>query len=244
MQRRFKRSADDAQAGKPDVSVKDLPQEEKERRVREALADAKASRIIDEVLDDLKKEIEEAAQQHELLEACKNSLPHELRHSAFMSMVVKNPNGEPEIRNLVIARATEAVQVLMDQEPLLFTGLMWDGLDMPGRLQLLEKQNSDASIALGGSVLEALPGASLDYIQGWQRVINSGDAWDSSRTVGNQASFLIEEGYTLLGTKGYSGAYCDVPSRDDLPAGKPGTPGFVKAIMGEAYLVWLRQQER
>lgn len=164
-------------------------------------------------------------------------------HSATMTMMDKDASGKYVARTIFFAEPTEAVLALMVSRPVIFTGLVWNGLSMSERLELLETAKQDQSLMVASSVLEVLPPATLDFILGWQKAINSGDAWLSSNSVCEAGEWMVSCGYCLSGKISTQNDFAMKPSRDELQPGKPGTPAFVKAMMGEAYLVWLLQQD-
>ena len=73
-----------------------------------------------------------------------------------------------------------------------------------------------------------------DFIEGIQRLINSGLAWKLEGTVGRQASAMIESGDCVLGEVGHTDYYGNyVPSRTEVEDGTLGSQSYADARRAE-----------
>ncbi len=68
----------------------------------------------------------------------------------------------------------------------------------------------------------------VEYIEGMQGLIDSGDAWRLEGSVGRTAMSLIEDGQCMLGENSHTDYWGNhVPSRYEVKAGTKGSPEFV-----------------
>jgi len=68
-----------------------------------------------------------------------------------------------------------------------------------------------------------------EYVEGFQGLIDSGDAWRLEGSVGRTAMDLIRGGQCMLGEEGHTDYYGNyVPSRFEVEAGTKGSPEFVE----------------
>jgi hypothetical protein len=68
----------------------------------------------------------------------------------------------------------------------------------------------------------------VEYIEGMQGLIDSGDAWRLEGSVGRTAMSLIEDGQCMLGEESHTDYWgSHVPSRYEVKAGTKGSPEFV-----------------
>lgn len=228
-----------------------LSEEEKIERVLQALRDGRetnARKRYEEALRDLEgaeRRVDEKMEQ--IIEHIRDEMPAEMRYSSHMTAFHENANGTLDALTVWHAKASEEVCALMEQlktaEIHLLTGLQWAGLSGELRLEALQAMGQSLDLATASSVLEVLPEASRNHALRWQREINQGSAWVCSASTGEVPRALIDKGYCMQGKVASESEYHSSPGRDDLSAGSPGTPSFVRAIMGEAWLVWLQQQE-
>jgi len=69
-----------------------------------------------------------------------------------------------------------------------------------------------------------------ESIEGYQMLIDSGDAWRLEGSVGRAAMDMIRNGQCMLGEEGHTDYYGNyVPSRTEVEAGTKGSPEFVEA---------------
>ncbi len=67
-----------------------------------------------------------------------------------------------------------------------------------------------------------------DYIEGMQKLIDTGTAWQLEGSVGRTAMSLIEDGQCMLGEESHTDYWGNrVPSRYEVQAGTKGSPEFV-----------------
>lgn len=218
--------------------VSELSEDEKAERVGQAMREARAAAQTDE---------DEARNKSylKLLLDAKANRPKELEHAAVMTMLTHNPGEEPELHQVVLAKPHPLVTQLMNLTVDLVTGLQWEGMPLSERAVFLSSTNQGQSLIGATSVLEVLPELSRNYLLAWQGLISdpSGHIWACSDSVGREGRHLITEGYCLLPHDGIETELTTMPSRSEVPQGSQGTPAFVQAVMGQAYLVWLQQQE-
>jgi hypothetical protein len=68
-----------------------------------------------------------------------------------------------------------------------------------------------------------------DVTEGFQGLIDSGDAWRLEGSVGRAAMAMIEDGRCMLGEQGHMDFYGNyVPSRFQVKAGTKGSPEYVE----------------
>ncbi len=236
---KISRKAPRAQAAPPgNRPAHELSEEEKAERVGQAMREARAAA----------QEEEQKAYSRSALRALmehRNRRPKELEHASVMEYVIANPGEDMFIDTIVLDRPSRDLVTLMEITPTRFTGLQWDALDASFRAEMLTQLGEDLCKVTASSVLEALPSMTLDYLLGWQRQINhpSANVWTCGQTCIDQAYLLITDGFCLRPTQTLDTRVGLVDGRDDVPPGSSGTAAFVKAVMGEAYLVWLQQQE-
>ena len=66
-----------------------------------------------------------------------------------------------------------------------------------------------------------------EYIENYQALINSGDAWRFEGSVGREAMGLIEQGRCMLGKTSHTDFYGNyVPSRTEVKAGTKGSAEY------------------
>lgn len=160
--------------------------------------------------------------------------------SFCLTMITDGDNGRPEIIHQVLGEAPPHLQELIEQEPpFMCTGVMWNNMAMAGRVELCAAGHLPDEIALCSDVYEILPDETDTYLAQWQRVINSGICWNVAGHVGRRARFLQEQGFLLEAPEYVKGTWNDGISRHDVPPGLPGSPAFVRTMMGEAYLSWI-----
>ena len=69
-----------------------------------------------------------------------------------------------------------------------------------------------------------------DVIEGYQKLIDNGQAWHLEGSVGRNAMALIEAGKCTLGPKGFRDFYGNyVPSKFEVEPGTKGSQEFVDA---------------
>lgn len=138
-------------------------------------------------------------------------------------------------------QAPDAVQIALFDEPVfLMTGIEWSGLALSGRIEAMIAIDCVASLATEEEVLRVLPEHSLLWLSGWQRQVNDGSCWTSSGSIGRCASDLIDSGFLLLSPRSVRTWLGDeLPSREQVRPGRPGSPRFVEHIMGRPYLDWV-----
>lgn len=67
-----------------------------------------------------------------------------------------------------------------------------------------------------------------EIIQFFQNLIDTGQCWKLQSTYGRLAMLMIASGKCLLGPVGYRDCYGSwIPSRDEVPAGLPGSREYV-----------------
>lgn len=67
-----------------------------------------------------------------------------------------------------------------------------------------------------------------EAIEGYQALIDSGDAWRLEGSVGRSAMAMIEDGHCMLGEESHTDYWGNhVPSRYEVKAGTKGSPEFV-----------------
>ena len=70
-----------------------------------------------------------------------------------------------------------------------------------------------------------------DYIEGMQKLIDTGTAWTMEGSIGRAAMGLIREGQCMLGETGHTDFWGNyVPSRFEVQAGTKGSPEFVERL--------------
>ena len=72
-----------------------------------------------------------------------------------------------------------------------------------------------------------------EFVDNYQELINSGQAWRLEGSVGRTAMSLIESGDCILGEQGfrdYWGNY--VPSRHEVEPGTKGSVEYAEAMLG------------
>ena len=68
-----------------------------------------------------------------------------------------------------------------------------------------------------------------EWVECYQELIDTGQAWRLEGHVGRTAMHLIEEGVCMLGEEAHRDYYDNrVPSRHEVEAGTKGSPEFVK----------------
>lgn len=217
-------------------SPRDLTEEEKAERVGQAMREARA------YAEDQERRAK-SKEYYDLILQAREERPPELRHASSFEGVIDNPSGKPTVIMEVIGKSNAEIARLMGEEPTVFTGLQWNGLDARERIETLRAIGGDTSRVTAESVLEVMPDATRDFLLAWQKQINGPDTWTSQDDVGQTAMELVEKGFCMLPRARIITPWNNIRGRTDVPPGSPGTPAFVKAVMGEAYLVWLTQQE-
>ncbi len=221
------------------VKPEEMSEEDKvQARVAYLMRDVKHDREVEQAIAYEKRKLE-------ALKKMRATRSEEDRHASFMTMFHEDDKGELVPTTVFSHHPTPKIQALMQQEDIkIFTGLVWNGMPLSDRAELAEKIGLDASLTTSSNVLEVLPKATLDWILGWQDEINAGHTWQSSSSVGERATWLISDGFCLMGKARAKDAYGnEQDGREDLHAGRPGTTRFVKAVMGDAYLAWLLLHE-
>jgi hypothetical protein len=217
--------------------------ERKENRVRYLLQEARK--------DALQQEFAHLYREATLISALRKKVHEEAPHSAWIGGI---DSEKMEMRYAILIEAPARLIELMEADRNTFmTNIpMWESIDREQRLELIERFSLSPAFADVDRVdpFDLLPPASKDWILGWQREINSGSAYTVSETIGQSADRLIEHGYAMAAVNTvvhapteYVGEF-EQPGRDDLMPGAPGTPAFVRAMMGERYLEWLLAQEK
>ena len=134
--------------------------------------------------------------------------------------------------------------VVNEDPPLLFTGAEWTGMAIADRLELVMQHGVSDEIILADDVTKALPAPSRLYIERWQRLINAGDIFNMEGALGRFANSLIQRGFCLLARQQTRTTYFGpMPGRLDVAPGSPGSPGYIKALMGQEYLAWIEAVE-
>jgi hypothetical protein len=133
---------------------------------------------------------------------------------------------------------------LMDEPPILITGLEWLDMAIAVKVDLMIEIGSPVEAVQAPEVLAAMPEDTRIWLTGWQQQVNQGTCWNTAGSIGRQAQELISEGFILLGktsTPSFFGG--SVPGRDDVRSGSPGSARFVHTMMGDAYLAWISSIE-
>ncbi len=69
----------------------------------------------------------------------------------------------------------------------------------------------------------------VEIVSLFQQLIDDGSVWHLQGCYGRMAQHLIETGHCLLAPVNHRDYYGNVvPSRDDVPAGQPGTESFAE----------------
>lgn len=206
------------------------------------MQDARLGYLLSQAAKDKQVETlrKQTLRQLEAIEAMRANRPAEDRHASYISMFVEGADGKLTAETVSFGRPTDTIRKLMDERPLLITGLVWRGLSVLERRELLEVKDLAADLAMQPGIMDILPAASLTFLQEWQQQINAGHAWHSSETVAQTALWLIGEGFCLASGESTTDAYGNESvSRYDKPSGKSGTVAFVRAMMGSEYVEWL-----
>lgn len=75
-----------------------------------------------------------------------------------------------------------------------------------------------------------------EQIECYQRLINSGEAWQFEGHVGRTAMRLIEAGQCMLGTERRRDCWGTIiPARTDVKQGTKGSRGYVAHLAGEEH---------
>ena len=132
----------------------------------------------------------------------------------------------------------------VEEAPDLITGIEWSGLVLAGRMEIMIAWGQPRTAAVADDVLLALPEDARQYLEFWQRQVNSGDCWCTSGFIGRQAMELLREGYLLASKTPTKAAFGgSMPTRDQVKPGTVGSPHFVRHMMSEAYLGWISTVE-
>lgn len=138
------------------------------------------------------------------------------------------------------AKPSPILVSLMQEPPILMTGLEWADMAIAVKVDIMIEVGSPVEAVQDPEILGAMPEETRIWLTGWQQQVNQGTCWNTAGSIGRQADELISDGFILLGkeaTKGFYGSA--VPGRDDVRSGSPGSPRFVQAMMGDAYLAWI-----
>ena len=180
---------------------------------------------------DRKRQQDEDYQRVVLQEVSSRMSPHEYS----VHLIREGRDGKPRVKTEVLEKATAAMVRLVQAEPVLITGIVWQNLSDAQRARFAAQAGRDIAV----DILDMLPPASRDYLTEWQRLINRGSCWNTAGSVGKAARRLIDAGFCLDAIARTSGKYHDGHSRGEALAGAPGSPAFVRTMMGERYLAWI-----
>lgn len=168
------------------------------------------------------------------------TLEEELRRELqFAPTHVLTEAGVAEIETRPV-QATPIQVALMEEPVLLLTGIEWSGMAMAAQLDCLMAIDLPTDLIGTSDVLAVLPEQTKSYLTGWQQQVNDGSCWHTSGSIGREASELIHAGYILMSKEGVEDWIGNpMPTRDQVRAGAPGGPLYVKTMMGQAYLDWI-----
>ncbi len=206
---------------------------------------ARVKALLDDAREAAADKAEEAHLRNVIQALARNTEARtgEDRHASVVTMYREKEDGELEAFTFPINAPSEAMNTLMDQRPMIFTQLVWSGLSIADREEAMDGAGVGAERAMIMEAFMAWPEATRDYCLSWQRMINTGECWTTSQTIGERGEWMIGQGFCLLAPEATDGPLNVMRGRDDLPAGKPGTAAFVRAMMGETYLTWLIRNE-
>jgi hypothetical protein len=170
------------------------------------------------------------------------------------------PGGEPVIQSLKFADAEDTEKTfeaavlrwplcasqeiaarIASKPPAFVTKLMWEGMPLETRVLGIEAGDIEASGIVETDMTKVFTQRALDYLSAWQNVVNTGAIWHCDGFLGKAAAVLISEGFLLHSAEKTIGYYdLENETRNSEQPGRPGTEGFVRAMMGPEYLQWLK----
>jgi len=131
------------------------------------------------------------------------------------------------------------IEAALTDPPHLITRVIWSSMDLPTRLQGVESGVVREDAIVLNDMSQVFSDKTLRFLSAWQYLINTGAVWFADYKLGQAANAMMEEGFLLLGQTEVNGFWREMPGRDDVTQGTPGTTKYVEAMMGPEYLSWL-----
>ena len=172
------------------------------------------------------------------------AIEHHGRKIVPGAVFVERSEDNKRRRVVMLHVADEEQARFYHSDPVILTGIVWSEANFQARAELAMSAGLPESVVAQRDVFDVLPPETKAYLLFWQGQMNSGRCWHAPGSIGARAARLLEAGFLLHSRRTVCNFYGhEQPTRYNDTQGLPGTDAFVRAMMGQRYLDWLKSNE-